>query len=244
MVCTFHLRVTTPELWLQPRVCPSDRLGAAPGVDPWHLLEKWSIKCAPKQRIQKGTCCREPHDGSTAKSIDLRMTHPSVVPVTSGFPCWGGWGQLGQPSSLAPARPSSCSMPVCLPAATSCLCVFLFQPLLSNSASRNTGKWFQTPWLQLYPGRTPGPEACFRKPSGVGGAQLSPALPPPHPTPSGGCSSFCQPSPGTPWRMGQSISAPGLQTHCNLLKARPGPNSHLKTKILSNWLFTISLNGP
>jgi len=53
VVCTFHLRVTTPELRLQPRVCPSDGLGAAPGVDPWHLLEKWSIKCAPNREFRR-----------------------------------------------------------------------------------------------------------------------------------------------------------------------------------------------
>ena len=123
VVCTFHLRVTTPELWLQPRVCPSDRLGAAPGVDPWHLLEKWSIKCAPKQRIQKGTCCREPHDGSTAKSIDLRMTHPSGVPVTSGFPCWG----------LAAAGPASIPCP-CSPLLLQHR-LFAFQPPPLVSAS-------------------------------------------------------------------------------------------------------------
>ena len=129
VVCTFHLRVTTPELRLQPRVCPSDGLGAAPGVDPWHLLEKWSIKCAPKQRIQKGTCCRDPHDGSTAKPIDLRMTLPSGVPVTSGFPC-RGLAAAGPACIPCPARPSSCSI-ACLPSSRHLLSLRLFVPASS-----------------------------------------------------------------------------------------------------------------
>lgn len=147
VACIFHLRVTTLELQLRPRVCPSDGLGAAPGVDPWHLLEKWSIKCAPKQGIWKGTCCREPHDGSTAKSIDLRKMRPSGVPVTSGFPCCG----------LAAAGPAS------IPCPSSPLLLqhrlFAFQPPPLFSASFSSSLF----WMHVIPTWEEAVQFCFPK---------------------------------------------------------------------------------
>ena len=218
MICTFHLRDTTSELRLQPRVCPSDGLGAASGVDPWHLLEKCSIKCEPKQRIQKGACCREPHDGSIAKPVDLRLTRPSRVSVTSGFP-FRGLVPVGPASTPAPPRPLL--QLVCLPAPTSFLCIFLFQPLLDTCPSciggscptllpKTLGNGSKHHGSKLYPGRAPGLEFVSGHPPEW--VELHSALPSPSPPhPQWGCSSFCQPSPGIPWRMGQSISVPACR---------------------------------
>ena len=60
--------------------------------------------------------------------------------------------------------------------------------------------------LAEHPGLSLFPETLQ---SGWGSIQPCPA--PPRPHPQWGCSSFWHPSPGTPWRMGQSISVPACR---------------------------------
>ena len=160
---------------------------------------------------------------------------------------------MGKPPPPAPPRPLLLQL-VCLPAPTSFLCIFLFQLLLDTCPSRiggscptllpkTLGNGSKHHGSKLYPGRAPGLEfVSGNPPEWVG---LHSALPSPAPTPPPVGMLFLLTSQSWdsledgPEHLGSS-----LQAHCNLLKALAVPNSHLKTKILSDWLFTISLNGP
>lgn len=65
--CPLHLRATSRELQLRARAWPASGPRAAAGADHRHLFEKCSIHYEAKCRMQKGACCWEFQDGSTAK---------------------------------------------------------------------------------------------------------------------------------------------------------------------------------
>lgn len=137
------------------------------------------------------------------------------------------WCQLGQPPFLLLL---SClwASPT---APTSFPCILSFQFLMDGCCPhtggirptllpKTLGSGSNHHFSTVYPGRKQGPAVRFPSSCCPGGGQLS-FVQPPH---SGGRSA----PPRASWRLCQSISAPGLWNHYNLLKTLPVPNSNVK----------------